>query len=66
MAHQSILSMVTGLLVAYRSGSSSDRWHEGRRLWANISSTVRTLLRTLSLTLPVADGHDAQYALGCS
>ena len=42
---------MTGLLVAYRSGSSSDRWHEGRRLWASVTSTSRSLLRHLSLTL---------------
>jgi len=55
----SILSMIVGLMVSYRSGSSSDRWHEGRRLWSSLQSTSRTMLRTLSLSLPELGGeHD--------
>jgi len=47
-----ILSMVVGLMVSYRSSSSSERWHEGRRIWCSIQSSTRTLLRTLVFSLP--------------
>ncbi|KAM0752022.1 hypothetical protein T439DRAFT_199296 [Meredithblackwellia eburnea MCA 4105] len=47
-----ILSMVTGLFVSFRSGSSYDRWYEGRRIWASIQSTSRTTLRLLIFSLP--------------
>ncbi|KAI5479148.1 hypothetical protein MNV49_004008 [Pseudohyphozyma bogoriensis] len=47
-----ILSMVTGLMVSFRSGSSYDRWYEGRRTWASIQSTARTTLRLLVFSLP--------------
>lgn len=28
------------------------RWHEGRRVWASLTSTIRTLQRTLAYSLP--------------
>ena len=46
-------------MVSFRSGSSYDRWYEGRRTWAAVQSTSRTLLRTLSLSAP-ATTHPAQ------
>ncbi|KAK4702832.1 ion channel-forming bestrophin family protein, partial [Phenoliferia sp. Uapishka_3] len=47
-----ILSMVTGLMVSFRSGSSYDRWYEGRRTWSSIQSTSRNTLRLLLFALP--------------
>lgn len=47
-----ILSMVTGLMVSFRSSSSYDRWYEGRRLWAGLTGTTRNVLRQLAFALP--------------
>ncbi|GAA6060070.1 hypothetical protein JCM10212_003031 [Sporobolomyces blumeae] len=47
-----ILSMVTGLLVSFRCSTSYDRWYEGRRTWASIQQTTRTMLRLLVFALP--------------
>ncbi|ORY92657.1 Bestrophin, RFP-TM, chloride channel-domain-containing protein [Leucosporidium creatinivorum] len=47
-----ILSMVTGLMVSFRSGSSYDRWYEGRRTWAALTSTSRSFLRLLAFASP--------------
>jgi len=48
----SLLSMIVGLMISYRSGSSSERWHEGRKIWASVTSASRSLLTTLHLALP--------------
>ncbi|GAA6002276.1 uncharacterized protein JCM10292_000842 [Rhodotorula paludigena] len=59
-----IMSMLVGLLVSFRCSTSYDRWYEGRRTWANIQSTTRTLLRLLIFALPPPSSspHDARRA----
>ncbi|KAN0063677.1 hypothetical protein ACQY0O_003726 [Thecaphora frezii] len=37
------LSVVVGLLVVFRNGTSYDRWYEGRKVWQDASATVRNL-----------------------
>ena len=37
------LSVVVGLLLVFRNGTSYDRWYEGRKLWQDASSTVKNL-----------------------
>ncbi|GAA6050155.1 hypothetical protein JCM3770_000428 [Rhodotorula araucariae] len=57
-----IMSMLVGMLVSFRVSSSYDRWYEGRRTWAAITSTTRTFLRHLVFALPPPSSspHDAQ------
>ncbi|KAM0787727.1 hypothetical protein ACM66B_003785 [Microbotryomycetes sp. NB124-2] len=50
-----LLSMVTGLMVSFRSSSSYDRWYEGRKTWASLTSTCRSMLRVLAFALPPPD-----------
>ncbi|GAA5909951.1 hypothetical protein JCM8208_006396 [Rhodotorula glutinis] len=56
-----ILSMLVGMLVSFRVSSSYDRWYEGRRTWAAVTGTTRTLLRLLVFALPPPSKspHDA-------
>ncbi|KDE07301.1 hypothetical protein MVLG_02348 [Microbotryum lychnidis-dioicae p1A1 Lamole] len=46
------LNLVLALLVSFRSSSSYDRWYEGRRQWASLQSTSRTILRLFHFSLP--------------
>ena len=39
------------LIACCRSGSSSERWHEGRKIWASLTGSLRTLITTLHLSL---------------
>lgn len=41
-----LLSVVVGLLLVFRNGSAYARWDEGRKSFAKMSSTVRTLSRS--------------------
>ncbi|BGP39928.1 hypothetical protein JCM10450v2_003907 [Rhodotorula kratochvilovae] len=47
-----IMSMLVGMLVSFRVSSSYDRWYEGRRTWAAVTTTTRTFLRLLVFALP--------------
>lgn len=54
-------------MVSFRSGSSYDRWYEGRRTWASITATSRSFLRLLvslgvgsAVECSVADYHLTQ------
>jgi len=47
-------SLVTGLLVSFRTGSAYDRWWEGRRLWSTLTGNLRNFGRIL--WLHVEDG----------
>lgn len=37
------LSVVVGLLLVFRNGTSYDRWYEGRKLWQDATSTTKNL-----------------------
>ncbi|KAL8278914.1 hypothetical protein RQP46_008583 [Phenoliferia psychrophenolica] len=59
-----ILAMVTGLFVSFRSGSSYDRWYEGRRTWSSIQATTRNASRLFLFALPADPALAASAALG--
>ncbi|KAH8920634.1 hypothetical protein BT69DRAFT_1283846 [Atractiella rhizophila] len=44
-----LLSLVVGLLISFRSNSSSDRWHEGRRVFADLRGEIRNIVRGLKV-----------------
>ncbi|KAK9898815.1 UPF0187-domain-containing protein [Cystobasidium minutum MCA 4210] len=60
-----VLSMTVGLMLSYRSSSSSERWHNGRQIFASLTSSVRTLTTLLYLALPPpssrSTGWNAQH-----
>lgn len=45
--HTGSLSVVVGLVLVFRNGTSYDRWYEGRKLWADASATVESLARLI-------------------
>ncbi|PRP77891.1 hypothetical protein PROFUN_08565 [Planoprotostelium fungivorum] len=52
-----ILSLVTGLLVSFRTSSAYDRWWEGRRCFSTITSLVRNYVRTVQVFVSEGE-HD--------
>lgn len=46
--------MVLGLLVSMRTNTAYDRYWEGRRLWAQMQTSVRMVARTIWLGIPEA------------
>ena len=58
----SILGIILGLLLVFRTNTSYDRWWEGRRLWGQLVNSARALAHQLDALLP-ADAHRrAAYA----
>ncbi|KAJ1983603.1 hypothetical protein H4R33_004683 [Dimargaris cristalligena] len=47
----SLLSMVLGLMLGFRSNQAYDRYWEGRKQWSALFSHVRTIQRQVSLAL---------------
>ncbi|CAK5279605.1 unnamed protein product [Mycena citricolor] len=52
-----LLSVVVGLILVFRNGTSYDRWWEGRKCFASITSNVRSLTRLvwINVALPPTD-----------
>lgn len=57
-AIHSILGIVLGLFLVFRTNSAYDRWWEGRRAWGNLVNTSRNLALKLDAMLP--EGHPAK------
>jgi putative membrane protein len=47
----SILGIILGLLLVFRTNTSYDRWWEGRRLWGQLVNTSRALAHALDAQL---------------
>lgn len=60
-----LLSVVVGLILVFRNGTSYDRFWEGRKCFSSITSNVRNLSRMLwiHVSLPPAEDHPA-HVLG--
>ncbi|KAG2077822.1 hypothetical protein BDR04DRAFT_426816 [Suillus decipiens] len=60
-----LLSVVVGLILVFRNGTSYDRFWEGRKCFSSITSNVRNLSRMIwvHVSLPPAEGHPA-HVLG--
>ncbi|RHZ69729.1 hypothetical protein Glove_279g25 [Diversispora epigaea] len=41
----SVLGLVVGLLLTYRTNTAYDRYYEGRRLWSTLSVAIRNMTR---------------------
>jgi putative membrane protein len=60
----SILGIILGLLLVFRTNTAYDRWWEGRRLWGQLVNTSRALSHALDAMLPrVSDRRDAYATL---
>lgn len=54
----SLLGIILGLLLVFRTNTAYDRWWEGRRLWGTLVNASRALARQLAAQLPPAAGPD--------
>jgi putative membrane protein len=48
----SILGIILGLLLVFRTNTAYDRWWEGRKLWGQLVNVSRTLAHALDAQLP--------------
>lgn len=51
------LSVVVGLLLVFRNGTSYDRWYEGRKIWQDSNSTVLSLAQAIWFNVDVHAGQ---------
>jgi len=61
----SILGIILGLLLVFRTNTAYDRWWEGRRLWGQLVNQSRGLARALAAQLPpdaAAGARRSRYA----
>lgn len=58
----SILGIILGLLLVFRTNTSYDRWWEGRRLWGQLVNVSRGLSHQLDALLPAAHPARDLYA----
>lgn len=57
-AMHSLLGIVLGLFLVFRTNTAYDRWWEGRKLWGALVNNTRNLALKMHGFLPVADTHD--------
>jgi putative membrane protein len=58
----SILGIILGLLLVFRTNTSYDRWWEGRRLWGQLVNVSRGLAHQLDAQFPADAPQRAMYA----
>jgi len=56
----SLLGIILGLLLVFRTNTAYDRWWEGRRLWGQLVNISRALARQLDALLGRAEGMAAR------
>ncbi len=52
----SILGIILGLLLVFRTNTAYDRWWEGRKLWGQLVNVSRALAHALDAQLDTTDG----------
>src|SRR5260370_41096377 len=57
----SLLGIVLGLFLVFRTNSAYDRWWEGRRLWGSLVNNTRTLSIKLNAFLTKSDSEDRRW-----
>lgn len=58
----SILGIILGLLLVFRTNTAYDRWWEGRKLWGQLVNVSRALAHQLDALLPADAPSRAHYA----
>ncbi|CAO3640881.1 unnamed protein product [Cunninghamella echinulata] len=59
------LSVVLGLLLAFRANTSYARYYEGRQLWETLTSNARNLSRLVWLSIPERTQNDHLEKMRC-
>ncbi|MBY0433151.1 MAG: bestrophin family protein [Cyclobacteriaceae bacterium] len=57
----SLLGIVLGLFLVFRTNSAYDRWWEGRKLWGSMVNNTRNLAHKLNAFLLKTDHEQRQY-----
>lgn len=57
----SLLGIVLGLFLVFRTNSSYDRWWEGRKLWGSLVNNTRNLAHKLNAILPDSDLENRKW-----
>ena len=60
-ALHSLLGIVLGLFLVFRTNSAYDRWWEGRKLWGALVNSARNFALKLSAYLDVNDKEDREW-----
>jgi putative membrane protein len=60
-ALHSLLGIVLGLFLVFRTNSAYDRWWEGRKLWGSMVNSTRNLALKLSAYLPAGDAVNREW-----
>jgi putative membrane protein len=58
----SLLGIILGLLLVFRTNTAYDRWWEGRRLWGQLVNVSRALARQLDALLEDGAARRERYA----
>ncbi|MBL7859672.1 MAG: bestrophin family protein [Cyclobacteriaceae bacterium] len=59
----SLLGIVLGLFLVFRTNSSYDRWWEGRKLWGSMVNNTRNLAHKLNAFLEANDPNRKWFAM---
>jgi ion channel-forming bestrophin family protein len=57
----SLLGIVLGLFLVFRTNSAYDRWWEGRRLWGGMVNSTRNFALKLNAYLPKGDFDEREW-----
>jgi putative membrane protein len=57
----SLLGIVLGLFLVFRTNSAYDRWWEGRRLWGGLVNSTRNFALKLNAYLPKGEHDDREW-----
>ena len=60
-----VLSVVLGLLLAFRANTSYARYYEGRQLWQDLASNTRNLARLIWCSIPERTQNDHLEKMRC-
>jgi ion channel-forming bestrophin family protein len=61
IAMHSLLGIVLGLFLVFRTNSAYDRWWEGRKLWGSMVNNTRNLAYKINAFLPAGDRQNREY-----
>lgn len=57
----SLLGVVLGLFLVFRTNSAYDRWWEGRKFWGSMVNNTRNLAHKMNAFLPRDDRENREY-----
>ena len=60
----SLLGIVLGLFLVFRTNSAYDRWWEGRKLWGGLVNSTRNFAIKLNAYLPEEDKETRKWFIG--